>query len=120
MTTEDGVLTLIEETCRGRAPLFTQQHEVIELEAESKFAFRAAPDGPTDWPAGVPRPLIVMNWATLAMRRACEEVIVSQEVEIAEMVYLGLNSPAESRIKVEQVVDEVCNELTTFSRTFGC
>eukprot|EP01050_Picozoa_sp_SAG11_P027053 SAG11_NODE_6703_length_1263_cov_0.879725_1_plen_219_part_00 len=57
--TEDGVLSLIEDTCRGRAPLFTQQHEVRE-EGHELYSFHAAPDGPSDWPDGVPRPLLVM------------------------------------------------------------
>eukprot|EP01052_Picozoa_sp_SAG31_P050241 SAG31_NODE_11377_length_1037_cov_1.182303_1_plen_62_part_10 len=38
MTTEDGVLALIEDTCRGRAPLFTQQHEVKDVGSD-KFDF---------------------------------------------------------------------------------
>jgi hypothetical protein len=43
VTTEDNVLAMIEDTCRGRAPLFTQQHEVLELTGEvdvEKMDFR--------------------------------------------------------------------------------
>ena len=48
VTTEDNVLAMIEDTCRGRAPLFTQQHEVLELtgnaEAEQmEFRVRRSP-----------------------------------------------------------------------------
>eukprot|EP01044_Picomonas_judraskeda_P021221 COSAG03_NODE_4938_length_1385_cov_2.758165_2_plen_69_part_00 len=41
--TEDNVLAMIEDTCVGRAPLFTQQHEVLELTGEldaAKMKFR--------------------------------------------------------------------------------
>lgn len=54
-----------------------------------------------------------MNWATLAMKRACESVIVEQEIEIAEMVFLGVNAPAETNIDLAEVSDEVCIEVTS-------
>jgi hypothetical protein len=112
--TEDGILSLIEDTCRGKAPLFTQDHEVFMPKGENvfEFEFRPAPDGPSNWPAGVPKPLIMMNWATLSMRRACEDVITSTEVEIAELVYLGVNAKEETGIEVGHVVDEVCIDVT--------
>ena len=74
--------------------------------------FQEALDGPSNWPEGVPRPMVMMNWQTLAMKRACEAVIVEQEVEIAEMVFLGVNAPAESNIELSEVLDEVCIETT--------
>ena len=173
--TEDNVLAMIEDTCRGRAPLFTQQHEILELTGEQdadKMAFRVraataalaswlpclaaavavtprcaaaeetwpfavpaprhhsadslalcslcsawlqfqeALDGPSDWPDDVPRPMVMMNWQTLAMKRACEAVIVEQEVDIAEMVFLGVNAPAETNIDLAEVSDEICIEVT--------
>ncbi len=54
----------------------------------------------------------MMNWQTLAMKRACEAVIVEQEVDIAEMVFLGVNAPAESNIDLSEVSDEICIEIT--------
>jgi sRNA-binding carbon storage regulator CsrA len=57
--------------------------------------------------------MVMMNWATLAMKRACESVIVEQEIEIAEMVFLGVNAPAETNIDLAEVSDEVCIEVTS-------
>lgn len=74
--------------------------------------FQEALDGPSNWPADVPRPMVMMNWQTLAMKRACEAVIVEQEVDIAEMVFLGVNAPAESNIELSEVSDEICIEIT--------
>ena len=114
---EDNVFALIEDTCRGRAPLFTQQHEVLELTgqadaAKMRFKFQEALDGPSNWPAGVPRPMVMMNWQTLAMKRACEAVIFENDVDIAEMVFLGVNAPVETNIDLAAVSDEVCIGVT--------
>jgi hypothetical protein len=54
----------------------------------------------------------MMNWATLSMRRACEDAITSTGVEIAELVYLGVNAKEETGIEVGHVVDEVCIDIT--------
>ena len=44
--TEDGILSLIEDTRRGKAPLFTRDHEVFMPKGENvfEFEFRPAPD----------------------------------------------------------------------------
>lgn len=93
--------------------------EVLAIRTESLphsnvhcVQFQEALDGPSNWPAGVPRPMVQMNWQTLAMKRACEAVIVEQEVDIAEMVFLGVNAPTESSIELAEVSDEICIETT--------
>eukprot|EP01048_Picozoa_sp_COSAG05_P004066 COSAG05_NODE_205_length_14184_cov_81.700887_9_plen_384_part_00 len=117
VTTEDGVLGLIEDTCRGRAPLFTQQHEVVELTGatdpeQMSFEFREAFDGPSDWPEHVPKPLARINWATVAMKKACSSVVDEMEVEIATLIYLGVNAPTSSNIDMHAVSDEICVTTT--------
>ena len=117
VTTEDGVLGLIEDTCRGRAPLFTQQHEVLELTGSNDaskmiFEFREAFDGPSDWPAHVPKPLARINWGTVAMKKACSSVVDEMEVEIATLIYLGVNAPMASNIDMQAVSDEICVTTT--------
>jgi hypothetical protein len=122
VTTEDGVLALIEDTCRGRAPLFTQMHEVLEVTGETanakamRFEFREALDGPSDWPAHIPKPLARINWATVAMKKACSSIVDEQEIEIATLIYLGVNAPRASNIDIYSVSDAIC---VTTSRACG-